>query len=205
MLPSSLGSAAYVLRLQFWSFVGLVRTRSRVAGGVEDTENTHRRIPLVLQGVLQERRQMHARTGLDRERPPLHVDTPVPGEHVDHLVVDVTVAGGPSGWDRPDELGYVGRAGVTMDEVAELSILACRKSRSFLVANDAGIRSREHPVWRPGRDEHRHELIRAGVVDHEMVARPEVGARLGLQLVALSACLHRPAPRHNVEDSLEPV
>src|SRR4029453_14832353 len=45
------------LRLQFGSFVCLVRTRSGVAGGMKDSDDLHRPVPRVLQAVLAERRQ----------------------------------------------------------------------------------------------------------------------------------------------------
>src|SRR5215210_7240828 len=93
MLALLLGSFRYGMRRKATLFVGLVRPRGRIPGGVEGRDHLHRAVAAVLERVLEQRRQMDARAGADRLVRVVDVQHSFALEHVDHLVVDVAVVG----------------------------------------------------------------------------------------------------------------
>src|SRR5215213_3434446 len=123
-------------------------------------------------------------------------------DHVDDLVVDVTVVGRATGRNRADKLRDVGAAGVAMNEVSELPIFPRRERRPVRISDDAWIRLGPRSVRLRRRHEHGDDLLWTRVVDFKALAVDEIRARVGFNGALVAADQQRAAPGGDVQDAL---
>src|SRR5829696_3169291 len=104
-------------------------------------------------------------------------------DDVDHFVVHVAVVGRAPGRDHAEELRDVQGSDFLVDEVPELAIAACRKSRPVRVADRPPFRVRSRVVALRRADREDDELLRPRIVELEGLARRDEGAGVGFELV----------------------
>ena len=193
--------------------VGVVRGGRR-AGRPEHGDDAHHSIARVLQAVHDARGQLDARSGARAAiRCPRACRTALAVEHVDDLVVGVKVVGGARGRDVADEVRRRARppwSGSATIRNSRSVVAACaswsarrRTTVRAVVAVAAGVGDRG-PGCGPRS---RVSGCVPGVVEPVLLARRQVGAALGLELVvACRRSSSEPVPfSTNRTSSLGPV
>src|SRR4051812_36267990 len=103
----------------------LIGPRGGIPLWVEDAEHAHLVSPGVLEAVLDEWREVHARPAGDRRLLPVEVQDALPLDHVDDLVVRVAVHRRAPRRDQADELRPVPAAAAPADQERKPAVLPC--------------------------------------------------------------------------------